>query len=113
MVPQVRVHELAGWVQARSAEQPVVLLDVREAWELQAARLELPGATLRHIPMNELPARLSELAPEQFILGLCHHGIRSLQCVAFLLRQGYPHTYNIAGGIEAWSREIDPAVPRY
>jgi rhodanese-related sulfurtransferase len=109
---QLRVNDLAGAVR-RHAPQPAVLLDVREAWELQTARAELPGTRLLHIPMQELPSRLHELDPSQLILGLCHHGMRSLQCVAFLLHHGYPHAYNIAGGIDAWSAELDPTVPRY
>lgn len=112
MVPQLQVHEVAGVVQAHAAPG-VTLLDVREPWELETARLEVPGATLVAIPMNELPARLAELDRSRLILGLCHHGVRSRQCVAFLLQQGYPHTYNIAGGIDAWSRDVDPLVPRY
>ncbi|MBC7994862.1 MAG: sulfurtransferase, partial [Rhizobacter sp.] len=46
-------------------------------------------------------------------LGLCHHGVRSLQVVAFLERQGYEQVYNIAGGIDAWAREVDASVPLY
>ncbi|HET7794940.1 MAG TPA: rhodanese-like domain-containing protein, partial [Rhizobacter sp.] len=49
----------------------------------------------------------------QPILGLCHHGVRSLQVVAFLARQGYEHVYNIAGGIDAWAHEVDASVPTY
>lgn len=112
MVPQLHVREVAEVVQAHAA-RGVTLLDVREPWELEAAPLAVPGAELAAIPMNELPARLAELDPSRLILGLCHHGVRSRQCVAFLLQQGYPHTYNIAGGIDAWSRDVDPLVPRY
>lgn len=109
---QLQVTDLAAFVQANAAEQPV-LLDVREAWELQTARLDLPGAPLLHIPMRALPARLHELKRTQPILALCHHGARSAQCVAFLLQQGYVNAYNVAGGIDAWSRNVDPSVPRY
>lgn len=109
---QLQVGELRDFIQTRAVGQPV-LLDVREAWELSTARLDLPGARTVHIPMHELPSRLSELDAAQPILGLCHHGARSQQCVAFLLRQGFAHAYNIAGGIDAWSREVDASVPRY
>ncbi|MBI5257308.1 MAG: sulfurtransferase [Burkholderiales bacterium] len=109
---QLQVTELTTFVQAHATQQPV-LLDVREPWELQTARLEVPGATLLHIPMRALPARLQELNASQPILALCHHGGRSAQCVAFLLQQGFAHAYNVAGGIDAWSREVDPSVPRY
>lgn len=111
-LPQVPVGALAELVESLAPDQPV-LLDVREAWELATARLELPGTRLLHIPMMTLPARLHELDRSQPILALCHHGARSMQCVAFLARQGYEAVYNIAGGIDAWSREVDPRVPRY
>lgn len=94
------------------AAQPV-LLDVREPWELATASLQIDGAPLRHIPMVELPQRLDELDPAQTVLALCHHGMRSLQCVAFLARQGFADVYNIDGGIDAWSCLVDPSVPRY
>lgn len=111
-LPQIAVHDLAAFVTHHSGQAPV-LLDVREAWELQAARLDLPGASSLHIPMHSLPARHAELAPEQPVLVLCHHGARSLQCVAYLRNQGHSAVYNVAGGIDAWSREVDAAVPRY
>jgi len=110
-LPQLRVQDLAAFVQAQATAP--VLLDVREDWECQTARLDLPGTEARHIPMHTLPARLHELDRAQPILALCHHGARSLQCVAFLQAQGFDAVYNIAGGIDAWSREVDPAVPRY
>jgi len=111
-VPQLSVQDLAGFVADQVANEPV-LLDVREAWELQTARLDLPGATTLHIPMHTLPARLHELRRTQPILGLCHHGARSWQCVAFLQQQGFEAVYNVAGGIDAWSRDVDHQVPRY
>lgn len=109
---QVPVGALAGLVESLAPAE-TVLLDVREAWELATARLELPGTRLLHIPMMTLPARLHELDRAQPILVLCHHGARSLQCVAFLAQQGFDDVYNIAGGVDAWSREVDPGVPRY
>lgn len=112
-LPQLQVQDLAAFVQAQSAAAAPVLLDVREAWELQTARLDLPGARLLHIPMHTLPARLHELDRAQPILALCHHGARSLHCVAFLRQQGFEAVYNIAGGIDAWSCEVDASVPRY
>jgi rhodanese-related sulfurtransferase len=97
-----------------AAEAPqVVLLDVREPWEVAIAALNVAGVPTVLIPMHALPQRLSELDPSQLIVCLCHHGMRSLQVVAFLSRQGFPSVYNLAGGIDAWSRAIDPAVPRY
>lgn len=111
-LPQVAVRELAAFVASHSGQAPL-LLDVREAWEVQTARLDLPGATLVHMPMHSLPARHAELPPAQPVLVLCHHGARSLQCVAYLQQHGHAAVYNIAGGIDAWSREVDASVPRY
>jgi rhodanese-related sulfurtransferase len=111
-LPQVAVQDLAAFVHRHGGQAPL-LLDVREAWELQTARLDLPGATTLHMPMHSLPARRAELAAAQPVLVLCHHGARSLQCVAYLQQQGHTAVYNIAGGIDAWSREVDASVPRY
>lgn len=93
-------------------EAPPLLLDVREPWEAQTARISVPGEQ-RLIPMGQLPARLDELDPAQSVVVYCHHGMRSLQVVAFLERQGFESVYNLAGGIDAWSVEVDPQVPRY
>ena len=111
MIPQVRPSEFAGWLQAQPA--PPLLLDVREPWELQVASVQPEGFDLVAIPMNEIPGRLAELPEDRPIACLCHHGMRSQNVAAFLARQGYADVANIAGGIDAWSREKDPAVPRY
>lgn len=85
------------------------LLDVRQAEELEIARIE--GAT--HIPLNELPARIGELDPQQPIAALCHHGVRSEMAGRLLERNGFTQVAHLSGGIDAWSQAIDPAVPRY
>lgn len=111
---QVAVTDLEALARGLLAQgQAPVLLDVREPWEIALARFSLPGVTSVAIPMGEVPARMSELDPEQPILALCHHGMRSLQVALFLQRQGYPHTYNVAGGIHAWSTQVDATVPVY
>lgn len=87
-----------------------LLLDVREPMEYQLAHIE--GSTL--IPMGEIPSRAhQELDEDQHILVLCHHGARSLSVAAWLRQQGFDKAQSIAGGIDAWSRLIDPHVPRY
>jgi rhodanese-related sulfurtransferase len=87
-----------------------LLLDVREQWEFDTAHIA--GATL--IPMPEIPARaFNELDEDAPILVLCHHGARSLSVAAWLRNQGFAQAQSIAGGIDAWSRQIDPAIPRY
>ena len=90
-----------------------LLLDVREPWEAELARIPAAGGPARLIPMGEIVQRLGELDPAQPVVVYCHHGMRSLQVVAFLERQGFESVYNLAGGIDAWSCEADPSVPRY
>jgi rhodanese-related sulfurtransferase len=87
-----------------------LLLDVREPWEYQTA--SLPGSLL--MPMGEVPSRAhQELDPDQPIVVLCHHGARSLSVTMWLRDQGFEHVQSLAGGIDRWSRVVDPAVPRY
>jgi rhodanese-related sulfurtransferase len=87
------------------------LLDCREASEVAAARID--GSI--HIPMREIPARLTELEPYKSgrLVVHCHHGGRSLRVTHFLRQQGFEQAQNMAGGIDAWSLQIDPALPRY
>jgi rhodanese-related sulfurtransferase len=109
MLPQLAPQDLA----ARAAADGFVLLDVREPWELQTASISVPGATRLDIPMHLVPLRLAEIPRSQPVACICHHGARSAQVVAFLLRQGFDGVYNLAGGIDAWSTHVDPSVPRY
>lgn len=114
MIDQVRPADLAAWLRAHAgAGAPPVVLDVREPWEVQVASVKPDGFTLLAIPMNQVPARLRELDPDAPIACLCHHGGRSQQVAMFLAQRGFDQLANIAGGIEAWSREVDPGVPRY
>ena len=89
--------------------EQVFLLDVREPHEFSMARIE--GSTL--IPLGTLPNSLNQLDPADEIVALCHKGMRSADAVGFLLQQGFSNVKNLVGGIEAWSVEIDPSVPRY
>ncbi|SEL17519.1 Rhodanese-related sulfurtransferase [Roseateles sp. YR242] len=107
---ELNVQELQAW--ARQVPAPL-LLDVREPWEVALARIDVPGLAWAHVAMGDIPSQLQTLDPKQPIAVYCHHGVRSLQVVAFLSRQGFDVVYNLAGGIDAWSREIDPSVPRY
>ncbi|MEN9629418.1 MAG: hypothetical protein RJA10_2645 [Pseudomonadota bacterium] len=90
-----------------------VLLDVREPWEVALARITWPGAATLDIPMMQVPERLADMDRSRSVVCICHHGMRSAQVVAFLLRQGYDRVYNLVGGIDAWSRDVDPTVARY
>lgn len=93
-----------------SGEEKPVLLDVREPWEFQTA--SLPGAVL--MPMGDVTSRAhAELDPDAHIVVLCHHGQRSLSVAMWLRGQGFEYAQSLAGGIDGWSREIDPTVPRY
>lgn len=86
-----------------------LLLDVREPWELSLAAL--PQAI--NIPMAQLPDRLDELDRGREIVVMCHHGSRSLQVAVFLKHNGFDSVFNLAGGIDAWSADVDPGVPLY
>ncbi|WPC65479.1 rhodanese-like domain-containing protein [Rhodoferax ferrireducens] len=113
MIDQVRPSELATWLATARGHGAPVVLDVREPSELRTASIQADGFELITIPMGVIPPRLSELDPEQPIACLCHHGARSMQVAAFLKARGFKHVANIAGGINAWSAEVDPSVPRY
>lgn len=86
-----------------------VLLDVREPEEL--AQASVPN--VKHIPMNEVPARLGELDRDKTIVTMCHGGMRSMRVAAYLIEQGFDRVFNLRGGIDAWSRDVDPTIPRY
>jgi rhodanese-related sulfurtransferase len=110
---QLRVTDVHSWAAEATREGQPLLLDVREPWEFQLAAIQLPGAATQNLPMGQIPQRLTELDPAQPILCICHHGMRSAQVVAFLERAGFESVYNLAGGIDAWSAQVDPSVPRY
>jgi rhodanese-related sulfurtransferase len=102
----VTVHELHN--QLQQGDSPV-LLDVREEWEL--ARCQLPGCTW--IPMGQILARVNELNKQSQTVVICHHGIRSWQVAKYLEREGFSDVINLTGGIDAWAKEIDPAMTIY
>jgi rhodanese-related sulfurtransferase len=93
-----------------ASPNPPILLDVREPWEFQIASIS--GSTL--MPMGDIPGRAhQELDEEQPIAVLCHHGARSLSVTMWLRQQGFEKAQSVAGGIDAWSRRIDPTVATY
>ncbi len=92
------------------AKQEFVLLDVREPWEFQTA--SIAGAKL--ISMGDMPSRAhQELDPEEYIVVVCHHGVRSMNVTVWLRQQGFENVQSMRGGIDAWSRQVDPTVPVY
>jgi rhodanese-related sulfurtransferase len=92
-----------------SREDDFLLVDVRERWEFDKSHIE--GATL--ISMGEIPANLPKLEAAGNVVLYCHHGIRSLDAAAWLRSNGVEGARSMAGGIDRWSREVDPQVPRY
>ncbi|HKN02248.1 MAG TPA: rhodanese-like domain-containing protein [Candidatus Binataceae bacterium] len=87
----------------------VFILDVREAEEVAFA----PFPNASHIPMGDIPSRLTELDPDRETVVVCHHGVRSAQVAMYLARMGFERVINLSGGIDAWSLDADPATPRY
>jgi rhodanese-related sulfurtransferase len=105
---QISAQELAAWLADAGRDKPL-LLDVREPWEFEKARIA--GAQL--MPMREIPARFEELDREKEVVAICHHGGRSQQVALFLEKAGFTRINNLAGGVDAWSRTVDPTVPLY
>lgn len=93
----------------RESDPEVAFLDVREHSELEICRIE--GAL--HIPMGEIPERADSLPNDRPMVVICHHGMRSAQVQQYLEAKGFKNLMNMAGGINAWSLEVDPEVPRY
>jgi rhodanese-related sulfurtransferase len=89
--------------------EQLTVLDVREPEEIAIAAF--PGAI--HMPMGDVPSRLTELDPEAQWVVVCHHGIRSAQVAMYLVRMGFERVSNLNGGIDAWSLTVDPSTPRY
>ena len=92
------------------AAESFTLLDVREPWEFETARIT--GAKL--MPMGDVPSRAhQELDPEAHIVVMCHHGVRSMNVTVWLRQQGFENAQSMRGGIDAWSRSVDQKVPKY
>jgi rhodanese-related sulfurtransferase len=107
MLPQIHPTDLKAML---DAGLPVLLVDVREPDE--HAFCALPGSV--PIPLGELPARAQEVEPGgALVVVYCHHGVRSLSGAAVLRQAGLPEVASLRGGIDLWSRTVDPAVPRY
>jgi adenylyltransferase/sulfurtransferase len=105
-IPAMSAHELKQKMDAREAFE---LIDVREPFEYEIARID--GAKL--IPLGEIAERADELQREQTIVVHCHSGGRSAEAVRLLQQRGFTNVYNLEGGIDAWSDQIDPSVPKY
>lgn len=99
----ISVHELSQHFKS------YLLIDVREPWEWDTAHID--GAV--HIPSKDLLNKISMLDCGQSIAVICHHGVRSARAAELLLQHGLAAVYNVIGGVDAWSKEIDPSVPLY
>jgi rhodanese-related sulfurtransferase len=109
LINQISVAQLHQWLGDAQREDKPIILDVREDWEYEHAKL----AGSVHIPMGQITQRLHELPTGKTIACLCHHGSRSMQVGQYLSQQGFNEVLNIHGGIHAWSIEIDGSLPTY
>ena len=107
MIPEISPEE---YLARRAAGADMTLLDVREDWETQLAPVPVPVV---HIPMGRIPERVAELDPEKETVVICRSGGRSLQVANYLAARGFKSVANLAGGILAWSRDVDPTIPQY
>lgn len=104
---EITVEEVKGKLDAGEA---FTLLDVREPWEFE--RANIAGGKL--MPMGDVPSRAhQELDPEDHIVVICHHGVRSMNVTVWLRQQGFERVQSMRGGIDAWSRQVDQKVPLY
>jgi rhodanese-related sulfurtransferase len=106
MVSEISALELKA---RRDRGETPLVIDVREHWELQLA--SIPGVL--HVPMSQIPNRLSEFSRDTEIIVMCHAGGRSMRVAHFLVNQGFTKVANLTGGISAWSEEVDATVPHY
>ncbi len=104
----VSATELAAWLADEARAKPI-LLDVREPWETRLCHIE--GSELA--PMQTIPLRMNELDPGRDVVCICHHGERSRHVGMFLSRHGFASVYNLTGGVDAWARQVDQAMPTY
>lgn len=100
--------ELQAWLNDAARNAPQVI-DVREEWELALAKL--PFA--QHIAMQTIPNALNAIDDSGAVVLVCHHGVRSYHVALFLEKQGFEQLYNLTGGIDAWSSQVDPQIARY
>lgn len=105
---QLKPSELKAWLDDPARAKPL-LLDVREGWEYERCHIE--GATL--LPMSSLQRHLSELDPQRETVVICHHGVRSFHVARFLEQNGFSKVINLAGGVDAWAKEVDRSMPTY
>jgi len=103
----INVNSLKEWL---DSEKSIFLLDVRESWEFDHCKI--PGSV--NIPLSEIQQKITDIDDKQSVVLICHHGARSFNAGMFLESTGAQcQFYNLEGGIDAWSEQIDNSVPRY
>jgi len=107
-IQQIQPQQLREWLDDVSRVAPV-LLDVREGWEVQICHIE----NALCVPMNSIADHCSTLDSDAETVVICHHGGRSMQVALFLERQGFNKLHNLAGGVDTWARQVDPAMAVY
>lgn len=105
---QLTPLELRAWLDDATRGKPL-LLDVREAWEIEYCRIE--GSTF--IPMREVQTRWQEMDQQIKVVVICHHGVRSYHVANFLEHQGFSDVYNLSSGVDGWARQVDPTMKTY
>ncbi|MGD9787080.1 MAG: rhodanese-like domain-containing protein [Sulfuricellaceae bacterium] len=105
---QLTPSALRQWLDDPNRPKPL-LLDVREPWEFDHCRID--GSLL--VPMRDVPAKFGDLDAQGEVVVICHHGIRSHQVALFLEHYGFTAVYNLQGGVDAWARDVDPAMRKY
>lgn len=101
--------DATGLDEMRKQNQDLTILDVREPWE--AAICAIPDSI--NVPLSTLPQNLDRLPSQGPLVVLCHHGMRSMQAVAWLRQNGFENATNLRGGIDAWARQVDPSMATY
>jgi rhodanese-related sulfurtransferase len=105
---QFTASQLSEWLADETRTKPV-LLDVREPWEFETCRI----AGSQSMPMRSIPARYLDLNRDQDVVVICHHGARSFHAGMFLEQMNFSSVINLQGGLAAWARDVDPAMPTY
>ena len=117
-VLQLHPRDFNAWQAELGPDAHILLIDVREAWELETAAIgPRAGVDFLHVSLSEFVAKLdaikAQTREDSYIVCLCHHGMRSQNVAAFLTQHGFESVANITGGIAAWSNEVDNSVPQY
>ena len=93
----------------QSASPQPILIDVREPWEYQTCYIQ----NTQLIPMRQIPTAMNELDPDQEIVIICHHGIRSRSVAAYLVKNDFGNVINLSGGLDEWAKTVDHSMPLY